>query len=314
MKALCGLGARCPRLLLVLPFQLWRTWIGSRSLKAAYHRTVAPVVRERIHDRSRASELNQILRSWAVQGGYLVVCYARVVGRDDVDDLATAAASFTRLYDDLLDERADDAVGERLRRVFAGESIAAEGDVEWIVGDLFRWLAARVPRSHAGVVYDELRQLHQVQLEATDLASGRSVEEIKELTIEKGGAGMAILGGLVNDRMEPADLAVLHRLGGILQLIDDFDDTFEDGSRLTSATFCGLTFGALAAELHSVSSDLRRRYGATEARPFIDGLYIWLIIVGTRRVLDHIRGFDGHIGSLPQRVPALLTHRKPHIR
>src|SRR5258708_27004196 len=99
LLAWCWLLLRCTRLLVVLPIQLWRTWRIGRRLGRAYERTVAPIVVGRINASSRATEVNARLSGWALQGGYLVESYARLIGRPDVADNAAVAASFTRLYD-----------------------------------------------------------------------------------------------------------------------------------------------------------------------------------------------------------------------
>jgi hypothetical protein len=272
------------------------------------------MVRQRIGTSARQKEIEDRLAGWALQGGYLVDSYARLVGRRHAEDVAVVASSFTRLYDDVLDERQDGLLGERLARLFAGEEVEPASDIEWILGDLFRWLAARVPAYHEATLYAHLRELHRLQLEAVDAESEWSREQIVQLTTRKGGAGMAILGGLVNPRVEADEFAVLYQLGGLLQLIDDFDDAFEDQAVLTSANWSHVPFGALAAELRSVSRELIRLHGARRAGTFVDGLYNWLVLVGLRRILDRARRFDGRLVVVPRRSLAMITLRKQHIR
>ena len=314
MLAWCWLGIRCARLIAVLPVQLWRTWQRSRHLSAAYRRVVAPIVSARSASSARRTAIDQRLSGWAVQGGYLIDSYSRLIDRPGAEDVAVAAASFTRLYDDVLDERLDPELGARLATLFDGQQVGARSDIEWIVGDLFRWLARGVPAHHEDALYGHLQELHCLQLEVIDGRSAKSPPEVVELTRRKGGAGMAILGGLVNPCITEGEFALLYRLGGLLQLIDDFDDAFEDHSVRTSANFGRVGFAVLAAELRAVSRDLVRTYGARRARPFVDGLYNWLVLVGIRRVLDRVRRFDGHRVKVPRSQLAMVTLRKQHIR
>jgi hypothetical protein len=307
------LGIRCARLLVLLPVQLWRTWEGGRRLIAAYRRTVAPMTSARIDDLARRESLDMRLSGWALQGGYLIDSYARMIGERDVEDVAVVAASFTRLYDDLLEGDPSGSLGERIERLFAGRESEAASEIESLASDLFRWLTARVPAGHAAALYERLGELHHLQLEEVAVGSGRGRAEILRLTVEKGGAGMSILGGLVNPGVDAREFAVLHRLGAWLQLVDDFDDVFEDREVLTSSNWTQVSYGGLAAELHCLSQDLRTLYGR-RARPFVDGLHNWLVLVGVRRVLDRVRQFDGELAKVPRRSLAMITLRKQHIR
>jgi len=298
----------------MLPVQLHRTSTGSRRLVKAYARTVSPVIERRATSQPRCDELNARLVGWAVQGGYLIQSYASVIGSADTDDVAVAAASFMRLYDDILEAPERTVIGQRLRDLFSGSEPAAEDDIEAIAADLFRWLDRRVSAENRDLLYARLSSLHQAQLETVDEGSGRDHGEILQLTLAKGGAAMVILGGLVNPELADAEVAVLERLGGVLQLIDDFDDTFEDKSVLTSATSLRVPYGALAAELRSVSRAVLDLYGPRKGRPFIDGLYSWLVLVGIRRLLDRFIRRWAPPTSRPQTALAMVTFRKQHIR
>lgn len=314
LLAWCWLGLRCARLVVVSPVQLRRAATGSRRLIAAYGRTVEPVVDCRVTSPARRRELAARLLGWAVQGGYLMQSYAAVIGQTDSEETAAVAASFMRLYDDLLDEPEHAMVGRRLGELFAGQEIATDGDVEAIVADLFRWLDGRVSPANHDLLYAHLSVLHETQLAVVDESSRVDDAEIVGLTLKKGGAAMVILGGMVNPRLGDADVAVLRRLGGVLQLIDDFDDTFEDGDVLTSANSAHVSYGALAVELRAVSRSLLDLYGARTARPFIDGLYSWLVLVGIRRVLDRSVRRLATPTSVPRTGLGMVTVRKQHIR
>jgi hypothetical protein len=132
--AWCWLGIRCARLLAALPFQLWRVWRGSRRLMIAYRSTVEPMIAARVTVHEREAEVRDRLAGWALQGGYLVDSYARVLGRCDAAELAVVAGSFTRLYDDVLDEGWDAGIGARLACLFDGDEVLAHSDIEWLAG------------------------------------------------------------------------------------------------------------------------------------------------------------------------------------
>jgi hypothetical protein len=310
----CWLGLRCARLVLVLPAQLRRSSAGSQRLVEAYDRTVGPIVRRHVSSRSRAEGFDHRLLGWAVQGGYLVDSYAQMVGRMDADEVAVVAASFMRLYDDLLEQDGRRLVGARLADLFAGAEVPMDGEVEAIVAELFTWLDRDVSQANRDLLYGRLADLHSLQLEVVDAQSRRDPDEVLELTIRKGGAAMVILGGLVNRQLDRVEVAALDRLGGLLQLIDDYDDQFEDSAVLTSANWAHVPFGALAAELRPVARQLLDLHGSKKARPFIDGLYSWLVLVGFRRLLDRFIRRRSIPTSVPEAGLAMLTYRKQHLR
>jgi hypothetical protein len=309
--------ARCARLIVVVPLHLWRALKTSRRLIGAYKTIVVPIVHAWIQPGTRRTEIETRLAGWALHGGYLVESYARLVGKRETANISVVAASFMRLYDDVLDERHDGPlVAKRLARLFNGKPVAPQSDLESIVVDLYRWLAKRVPPYHAETVYAHLRDVHRLQLDALEGRQGRTAAEVIDNAVRKGGAGMAILAGLASPRVETAEFAVLYRLGGLLQLIDDYDDVLEDKSAANLASGDQVRFGALVAELRSVSCEIVEFYGPRRARQFVDGLHIWLIIVGLRRLLDRAkRGRPGvKVTAMPRRHLTMITLRKTHIR
>jgi hypothetical protein len=282
----------------------------------AYERVVRPMLTLRIDGPDRRAQVDKRLAGWALQGGYLVVSYARLVGLTGVEDIAVVAGSFMRLYDDVLDEREDGpTVGSRLAQLFSGDEIEPASDVEAVVVDLYQWLALRVSPYHRDALYAYLNEVHEIQLEELD-AGAVDPRYIINRTVRKGGAGMAILAGLANPRIEPGEFELLQRLGAVLQLVDDYDDEFEDRGTMTSATTAAVTFSDLALRLRAVSAEILATYGRRRGRSFVDGLYIWLLIVGTRRQLDRIRPrrLDDGEGGSPRRLLSMLSVRKVHIR
>jgi hypothetical protein len=188
--------------------------------------------------------------------------------------------------------------------------------VEWIVVDLYRWLAPRVPPSNREPVLTCLRDLHSLQLEGLELGPLVTPREIVQHALQKGGAALAILAGSINPRVEADEWVVLYRLGGLLQLIDDYDDAYEDRATVTSATSSRAAFGTLAAELRAVSRDITSFYGIARAQPFLDRLSIWFLVIGLRRLLDRARPrrLDAEPASSPKRSLAMIAQRKAHIR
>lgn len=305
---------RCVALLPMVPVRLWRIHATGRHLEAAYHRTVQPVLAAQIAD-AHLDEVSNQLRAWALQGGYLLASYSRLVRTTDTDDIAVAAASFTRLYDDVLENAASDGVADRMGALFAGHEVVAHDELEQVIVALFRLLETGVPRASRERLFSELRALHRLQIEPVSVSVSRPATDIAAIVRAKGGAGMVILGGLIQPNRDERDIEILRDLGALLQLIDDYDDVIEDGGLLTTATMGGLPLTQLIDELQSLSTRLSAAFGRRRAWSFVEGLCVWLVLVAARRLRDRLlrRSVVGEI-PIPRSRLAMVIRRKQHLR
>jgi hypothetical protein len=107
-----------------------------------------------------------------------------------------------------------------------------------------------------------------------------------EVTLAKGGRAMLVLASLVRPNMDDAEQTIVYRLGGLLQLIDDYRDITQDRlqGRHTPATRGQLPYAHLRARLHDLTGALHTYYGGN-AGPFTDSLSLWLDLNCLRRAL-----------------------------
>jgi hypothetical protein len=256
-----------------------------QSLHAAFRAHVSPLVGTAVADERQRTAIEDSLLSSSIAGGFLVESYARLAGHGPHPQLAVLAGAFTRLYDDLLDEFDDSTIADRITELFAGQSFAARTDHERVLEAIFRSLTALAPRESHGLSYRTLATLHYYQVRSLRQTSSElRIAEIWELTLAKGGWAMVVLASLVQPNMPSEEEAILYRLGGFLQLIDDYRDEAQDRQRglHTPSTRGDLSYRHLTARLNAVADSLHGYYGS-RASTFVDGLYIWLDIVWLSR-------------------------------
>ena len=135
---------------------------------------------------------------------------------------------------------------ESLRRCIEGE----EGPEEpGTFSRLVRMVEEEYPRARHPAVYDALLAILRAQGKGLRLqcpAEGLDDSSMNAITIEKGGASVAVDGYLVRGRLSPSELHALFGYGVVLQFIDDLQDMEEDGAagHLTMFT-CGRADGPL---------------------------------------------------------------------
>jgi hypothetical protein len=259
-----------------------------------------PLLNRAVSGKADRIDLASRLLPWAMQGGYLVDRYARLVTGQGAPRLGVHAAVFTRLYDDVLDETTDETTGARLGALFSAGEFRPATERECLLERIYRELERTAPRDVYDVSYRALEELHHRQLQ-----SGRQVggiltrRELWELTCAKGGLGMTVLGGLVQPDVAERDAALLYQLGSLLQLIDDYQDEGIDRLRgiCTLATSGALTFRYLTRRLRRLDRQWCAAYGETSAKAFLDELTLWVYFVGLVRVVRGGRSTPGGIGT-----------------
>ncbi|MFF0234373.1 class 1 isoprenoid biosynthesis enzyme [Micromonospora sp. NPDC005254] len=281
-----------------------RTNRDCRDLRRAFDAVVAPLIEDKA--------LAVPLLAWGISGGVLVRAYARLVGRAPDATMEVLAGAFTRLYDDLLDNRAA-AVPDlpaRMAAMFAGGSMEPRDGHERTLAALFDALCDRAPRHARPVAHRALVALHTRQVQSLRQTTREpDVAELRELALAKGGLAMLVLGGLVEPR---PDEPFLIALGGFLQLVDDYQDLATDRQAevRTCATEGALPLREVRAALRRVVAALPTGSDPTLGRRFLDGLHFWLYAAAAGRALNP-RPPRG-IGPAPRRMPlrVLIVRRE----
>ena len=256
-----------------------------RDLTAAFEAVVTPMIAEYADPADRAYLHDQLL-SWGIKGSYLMENYVRLVGSPPRPDVSILAGVFTRLYDDALDEFDDDTVGARLSALFAGGDLEPRTTVEHLLAAVYRGLAERSPEATHPAAYRVLTELHDSQLESLKQSgSALTDQQVWDLALAKGGRGVVVLCSLLVPGISAADEELLHDLGALLQVVDDYQDAADDrrsGLR-TTCTDGGVSVWFLLEWMRGIESRMAAAYGVAPTRPFFDSLYLWLYtIVGVR--------------------------------
>jgi len=126
---------------------------------------------------------------------------------------------------------------ESLRRSIEGEyAPEATGAFPRLV----RMIEEQFPRMEHPAVYDALMAILRAQGKGLALqrpVDGCSEAALESITIEKGGASVAVDGFLVRGWLSPAELHALFGYGVVLQFIDDLQDMDDDAAAGHSSMF-----------------------------------------------------------------------------
>lgn len=273
-------------------------------LRHAFGGVVGPLVKD--------EALADQLLAWGTSGGMLLRAYSRLIGRDPDAAVEILAGVFTRLYDDLLDNRAATTpdLPARMAAMFGGGSMEPRDEHERLLAALFDALSRRAPRDARPVAHRALAALHARQVQSLRQTTREpDVAELRAIALAKGGLGMVVLGGLV----EPwPDEPFLLALGGFLQLVDDYQDRAIDrraGVR-TCATEGVLPFRDLRAALRRVAAAMPAIVTPAARRQFLDSLHFWLYTAAVGRALNPRPPRSA--GPVPRRLPlrVLIVRRE----
>jgi len=132
---------------------------------------------------------------------------------------------------------------ESLRRCLEGETGPEE---QGPFSRLVRTIEEEFPRDRYPAVYDALLAILQAQgtgLRLQGPVDGVDESSLELITIEKGGASVAVDGFLVHGWLGPGDLHALFGYGVVLQFIDDLQDVAEDAAAGHSTMFTRASAG-----------------------------------------------------------------------
>jgi hypothetical protein len=162
--------------------------------------------------------------------------------------LTSSSLGYSLMYpytDNLLDGSAHSA-GEKdrfnrdLRSWIAGDAIPAPEESGRGFPALLAMIEREYPRSRFPAVYESLLAIHRAQLGSLILqgpVESKPEPFLQSLTIEKGGASVAVDGYLVSGRLGEGALRAFFGYGVVLQFIDDLQDIPDDAGAGHSTLF-----------------------------------------------------------------------------
>ncbi|WP_194908892.1 hypothetical protein [Catenulispora rubra] len=204
-------------------------------------------------------------------------------------EMAVLGGAFTRLYDDLMEDR------EHIRFdvLFHGRGFNPGSELEALLASLYRTIDEKLGRSRDDPLFEIARRVHAWQIASTRQRSPEiSNADVREITLGKGGWGVAALCALLRPAMSSADQDAAVRLGGLLQVFDDHYDRELDAADgiATTATRRLYTIRDLTSEAGAVRRELRAHFGPGRERRSSAMIFAMLVIVPILRMREAVGG------------------------
>jgi hypothetical protein len=252
----------------------------------SFERIVKPVIEDTVKDLQIRNQVHDSLLSASTKLSFLIAGYAAMTSAQFQVELSVLGSALARLYDDMFDEVGGQYLDERLAELFSGGDFSPVNDAELLFLHLYRETDQRLGRRGDDPVYSSLIGLHRYQIMSRQQKDPLiSQEMLTEITLGKGGYGMAVLFCMMRPSMGAAEHELIMDLGGTLQLLDDYQD-FELDRRngvCTAATRHGLELSHITSRLSRLRLALIDSYGRRQTQRFLAVVYATLWISFLRR-------------------------------
>ncbi|MFG1645799.1 class 1 isoprenoid biosynthesis enzyme [Amycolatopsis sp. NPDC049252] len=284
--------ARCLPMAVGLPRVVRYLVRDSRDVVRAFDRVVTPLVERTVGATpSLSRDAQDALLATSVKVGLAMWNYADMAGEPFDPALAALGSSFTRVYDDLVDNFDRHDLDDRLAELFRGGPFEPQSGVEALLLALYREMETRIARSGADAIFTVVRELHEYERESRRQRDPRiPPAEVVRITRGKGGLGLTALFALLRPGMRPGELDVLVELGDVLQLLDDYHDVAVDhrDGVVTVATLGEPGLAALCRQVRALRSRFGAEYGPGRDCGLVAMLFVMLIgaFAAGRRRLD----------------------------
>ncbi|MEY9858565.1 hypothetical protein ABH935_004180 [Catenulispora sp. GAS73] len=282
-------------------------------LARAFERVVDPLLDHRLSDPGFRKHVRSRLLATGLKVGLAMWGYA---GAADVCfdlELTMLGGAFTRLYDDLM----DDTHRPGFDRRFATGVPDEDSELEALLIALLLTIARHLNRTNDDPVFAMVWRVHEWQVRSLRQRQGDIEDaEVAAITLGKGGWGVATLCALLRPGMLEEEQAVIVRLGGLLQLLDDHYDLSFDLAHATSTTATRrlYSFGDLVNEAAAVRRELRSHYAPGRDRRLAAVMAAMLVIVPSLRIRERLAKHPpaSRRASGLQYSPRMLFLRRAH--
>ena len=277
---------RSASLAVALPRTIRSARGNAEDFVRTFERVVEPIIEDTVKDLQVRYQVHDALLAVSTKLSFLIAGYAAMASAQFHIELSVLGSALARLYDDLFDEVGGQHLDDRLAELFRGGEFAPVNDVELLFLRLYREADLRLGRSGDDPVYSSLIGLHRYQIMSRQQKDPLiSQEMLTEVTLGKGGYGLAVLFSMMRPSMGAAEHQLIMELGGTLQLLDDYQD-FELDRRngvCTEATRRRLELSHITSRLSSLRIALIAFYGRRQAQRFLAVVYATLWISFLRR-------------------------------
>jgi hypothetical protein len=251
---------------------------------AAYEQVVAPIVESTMRELGPRLHVGRSLLAAGTKLSFLIAGYAEMAAVPFRADLAVLGGAVARLYDDLLDESDYDEPGcheldRRLSILFNGGVFVPRTDVERLLHELYLEMERRLARDRDDPIFGALVAVHEYQMRSRQQRDPAiSPPTLVDITQGKGGHATVVLFALLRPAMSDRELALIREVGGVLQLLDDYQDVILDrrAGVATSVTRGEVTLAHICGRLRELRSALLSHYD--RVRPFFGVVYaiLWI--------------------------------------
>ncbi|AUI58233.1 hypothetical protein B1H26_33740 [Amycolatopsis sp. BJA-103] len=246
---------------------------------AAYGGVVAPIVDAAVGDPGLREHVGRSLCSAGAKAGFLIQGYTTMAGVPFRADLAVLGGAVARLYDDLLDEFGSEELVRRLSVLFDGGPFSPRNDVERLLCELYREVERRLGRGRDDPIFAALTAVHEHQARSRQQSDPAiPALTLAEITEAKGGAAIVVLFALMRPSMSDREMSLIRDVGGVLQLLDDYQDVALDRQAgvVTAAVRGEVTLSDICRLFRVMRRPLSDYYG--RIRPFSAVLYaiLWI--------------------------------------
>ncbi|NUR32120.1 MAG: hypothetical protein HOV83_40800 [Catenulispora sp.] len=253
-----------------------------------FEHAVDPILEQILSDPAYRLEVRTRMLGCALKVGLAMWGYAGAARvRFDVS-LTALAGAYTRLYDDLMDDPERPGFDDRFRAGLPDE----DSELEVLLIALLLEIARRLDRPAEDPVFAMVWRVHLYQLRSwRQRDPSVSDIEVADITLGKGGWGVATLCALLRPRMSEAEQRVVVRIGGLLQVLDDHYDLAVDAADgiATTATRRLYSFGELVEEAIAVRREIQTYYGSGCDRRMAAAMFAMLVIVPSLRIREWLR-------------------------
>jgi hypothetical protein len=249
----------------------------SKRLVRSFDDVVVPLLRSTV---GADPLVHDVLLASSIKFGLALWSYAEMARLPFDAELVVLGSSFTRVYDDLVDNFDEPALDDRLAELFGAGRFRPLSDVEALLLALYRSIETRLARPHDDPIFAVVREVHRYECQSrAQRDPGISPAEIQRITRGKGGHALIALFALLRPAMADAERALLMDLGEVLQLLDDHHDVTHDrraGVR-TSPITGRSTLAGLARQVRALHVRLGCRYGRPRVRRLAAMLFMLLV-------------------------------------
>ncbi|HYS36689.1 MAG TPA: class 1 isoprenoid biosynthesis enzyme [Pseudonocardiaceae bacterium] len=269
--------ARCSAMAAGIVSLLRYICFDSKKLIRSFDDVVAPLLARTVGADRRTYD---VLLASSIKFGLAMWGYAEMACLPFDAELVVLGSSFTRVYDDLVDNFDQPALDDRVAEMFGTGRFEPLSDVESLLLALYQSMETRLARPRDDPIYAAVKELHRYERQSRRQCDPDiSPAEVRQITRDKGGYGLVALFALLRPAMVDAERELLMDLGEVIQLLDDHHDVALDrkaGVR-TSTILGESTLAQLARKIRGLHGRLGGYYGRARVRGLAAALYLVLV-------------------------------------